>query len=266
MLALLDQRRRRALGGGRRDALPDDAGGARDADAGLPGALLRAGVRPARPADGLDRGRRDAQPAHVRARGRAEHARRATRCTSRSPSASRSRSSSASRSGRCAACARPRRRARSGSARRGSGTVAPCPSPLPRSLEPCRSRLSGRGSGSGRRTLAPSPWHGHALEDAGRGILGRRGPGGTRRRLPLRPRRRRRLAGPVLALAARGRARPVSHPGHGRVRDRRRTGALPRRARPLRAPRRHVLDGGQRSTASSRAWPLCASSASPRSS
>src|SRR6185503_2049296 len=47
----------------------DDAGGPGHADAGLPPALLRAGLRAARPAAGLDPRRRHVQPDHTRSRG-----------------------------------------------------------------------------------------------------------------------------------------------------------------------------------------------------
>ena len=89
----------------------------------------------------------------------------------------------------------------------------------------------------------------------------------ARRRLPLRPRRARRVARPVLALAARGRARAVAR-SSTRAAFEIAAGPelLARRARPLRAPRRHLLAPRERSTASSRASPGCASSASPRSS
>ena len=102
-------------------------------------------------------------------------------------------------------------------------------------------------SASGRpnaRSVAVRLGDDHALSDTGGGVWAGEVAGESRRRLPLRPRRRRRLAGPVLALAARGRARAFAHPGHERVRDRRRAGARPRRARPLRAPRRHLLARG----------------------
>ena len=81
-----------------------------------------------------------------------------------------------------------------------------------------------RASASGLRTRAPSPCASRRGARARRGrrrLVGRRGSRRAGRRLPLRPRRRRRVAGPVLALAAGGRARPLAHPRHERVRDRR---------------------------------------------
>ena len=52
------------------------------------------------------------------------------------------------------------------------------------------------------------------------------------------------MAGPVLAAPTGRRARAVPHHRHVRLRDRVRAGAHARRARPLRAPRRHLLAGG----------------------
>ena len=88
----------------------DDAGGAADADAGLPRALLRAGLRAARAPDGWIEAVATVNPlTPVLEAGGAFS--RATGWTSRSRSASRSRSSWRSRCGRCAGCAGPRPRA-----------------------------------------------------------------------------------------------------------------------------------------------------------
>ena len=80
------QRRGRALGDRDRDARPLDAGRAADADARLPGALLRAGLRAARLPRGLDRGGRDGEPAHAAARDRPRLHRRRPAARSRSRS------------------------------------------------------------------------------------------------------------------------------------------------------------------------------------
>ena len=62
-----------------------------DADAGVPGALLRTGLRPAQPAERLDPRRRGRQPAHANPRGRPQLHRRVSPPRSQPPSAPRSR-------------------------------------------------------------------------------------------------------------------------------------------------------------------------------
>ena len=86
------------------------------------------------------------------------------------------------------------------------------------------SRVPHLGSGGAQRGRAPGRRRSPADRDRRR-RLGRSRGRWPRRRLPLRARRRRRLAGPVLALAAAGRSWPVPHPRHEQLRDRAGAGA-----------------------------------------
>ena len=144
--------------------------GAAHADAGLPRPLLRARLRAARAARGLDRGGRDGEPADVPARDRPRLHRR--RRAARRSARSRSRSGSASRSGRgrSSACARPRlpaRRARRISPYEGRRGRAAARRPRPGRTA---SRPPRRAGAAPRRRRAPA------------GTGGRSSSRGTRRR------------------------------------------------------------------------------------
>ena len=213
-----------------------------DADARLPAPLLRARVRPARLARRLDRGGRDAQPGHVRARGRAQHdgGRRGARGLRVRDRASASWRFFALWSLRGLRKAEAAGYAPVGYRRAVSITTAPRLGASP--LEPGTVEL---------RTWAPA-----ASE-----VAVRLGDGDH----PLSRGRRRRLGGRVPASPGddyrfvldgdawpdpcsrrqpEGVRGPVAHRRHGRLRDRARAGARARRARSLRAPRGHVLAGG----------------------
>ena len=260
-----DQRGRPALGGRRGDAVPHDAGGAGDADARLPGALLRARVRAARPADGWIETVATVNPltyvleavrsmlagdeVHVAlafglalclvALFAAWSLRRAAQGRSRRIAAVRS--PAARVPSRRASCDQSAVRGRSARPRRRR---------LPRVGAPC---ALGRRRARRRRARAAR---------GRRRRLGGRAGGRAGRRLPLRARRTGLVARSLLALAAGGRARAVADPRHRAAsRSPSRPGAAARGARPLRAARRHLLAPRGRSTGSCRALPSCASSA-----
>ena len=265
-----DQHRRAPLGGRRRDALPDDAGRAGDADARLPGALLRAGLRPARRCSraGSRRSRRSTRSRTCSRRCGA--CSRGTRSTSRSRSRSPSGWSAASPSGRCAACARRRRRGREVRAAAGLGRFLRMSIVAQRQLGALVTELGTAGFRAWApcaRSLAVRVARRRARARGGGGrLLGGRGGSRPWRRLPLRARRPRGVAGPVLPLAARRR------PGPSRVVDPAGFEIAPGPKLELgdlvalRAPRRHVLGGGHVRRRRSHGSRGCATSESPRSS
>ena len=121
------------------------------ADAGLPDPLLRAGLRPARAAPGLDPRRRGRQPDDAGPRGRPRLRRRLADPGARRVHRRRVVLGAALlRSGRSAACGTPKRPA--------SARDTPCGDPRPRGGPlPCPAARSGpsRGRSRGRRSRAP---------------------------------------------------------------------------------------------------------------